>query len=57
MAQEEITVDVLVVGTGASGMATAVTAASQGLEVKNTCVQFDMPAVFSDHHATKGDNS
>jgi len=129
MAQEEITVDVLVVGTGASGMATAVTAASQGLEVlvvekearyggttarsggwlwipgtrlateqgiqeppgaakaylkqettthlhekrveaflengpkaidfftKNTCVQFDMPAVFPDHHATKGDNS
>src|SRR4029077_8365533 len=33
MAQEEITVDVLVVGTGASGMATAVTAASQGLKV------------------------
>src|SRR4249920_749108 len=33
MAQEEITVDVLVVGTGASGMATAVTAASHGLEV------------------------
>jgi succinate dehydrogenase/fumarate reductase flavoprotein subunit len=29
MAQEEITVDVLVVGTGASGMATAVTAAAQ----------------------------
>src|SRR3954471_7068561 len=33
MAQEEIIVDVLVVGTGASGMATAVTAAAQGLEV------------------------
>src|SRR3954465_14092928 len=33
MAQEEITVDVLVVGTGASGMATAVTAAAQGLDV------------------------
>lgn len=123
MAQEEITVDVLVVGTGASGMATAVTAAAQGLKVlvvekqplfggttarsggwlwipgtglateqgihepqgaakaylrheatthfdekrvdaflengpkaidfftKNTCVQFDMPAVFPDYHA------
>lgn len=123
MAQENITVDVLVVGTGASGMATAVTAASQGLKVlvvekearyggttarsggwlwipgtrlateqgiyepagaakdylrhettthfdekridaflengpkaidfftKNTCVQFDMPAVFPDYHA------
>ena len=33
MAQAEISVDVLVVGTGASGMATAVTAASQGLKV------------------------
>ena len=33
MTQENITVDVLVVGTGASGMATAVTAASQGLKV------------------------
>jgi succinate dehydrogenase/fumarate reductase flavoprotein subunit len=33
MAEESITVDVLVVGTGASGMATAVTAASQGLTV------------------------
>ena len=33
MAQEEITVDVLIVGTGASGMATAVTAAAQGLDV------------------------
>ena len=123
MAQEDITVDVLVVGTGASGMATAVTAASQGLKVlvvekearyggttarsggwlwipgtrlateqgivepegaakaylkhettthfdekrvdafleygpkaidfftRNTCVQFDMPAVFPDYHA------
>ena len=123
MTQENITVDVLVVGTGASGMATAVTAASQGLKVlvvekearyggttarsggwlwipgtrlateqgihepegaakdylrhettthfdekridafleqgpkaidffmKNTCVQFDMPAVFPDYHA------
>lgn len=123
MTQEDITVDVLVVGTGASGMATAVTAASQGLKVlvvekearyggttarsggwlwipgtrlateqgiqeppgaakaylkhettthfdekrvdafleygpkaidfftKNTCVQFDMPAVFPDYHA------
>jgi succinate dehydrogenase/fumarate reductase flavoprotein subunit len=123
MAQEEITVDVLVVGTGASGMATAVTAAWNGLEVlvvekepryggttarsggwlwipntrlateqgiqeppgaakaylehettthfdekrvdallefgpkaidfftRNTCVQFDMPAVFPDYHA------
>ncbi|AGU53262.1 putative 3-oxosteroid 1-dehydrogenase [Variovorax paradoxus B4] len=123
MIQENITVDVLVVGTGASGMATAITAASQGLKVlvvekearfggttarsggwlwipgtrlateqgimeppgaakaylrhettthfdekrvdaflengpkaidfftKNTCVQFDMPAVFPDYHA------
>ena len=123
MAQEDITVDVLVVGTGASGMATAVTAAAQGLKVlvvekearyggttarsggwlwipgtrlateqgivepdgaakaylkhettthfdekrvdafleygpkaidfftRNTCVQFDMPAVFPDYHA------
>ncbi|MES2787072.1 MAG: FAD-dependent oxidoreductase [Pseudomonadota bacterium] len=33
MAQEIITVDVLVVGTGASGMATAITAASNGLKV------------------------
>ena len=33
MAQENVTVDVLVVGTGASGMAAAVTAASQGLKV------------------------
>jgi len=33
MAQEIITVDVLVIGTGASGMATAITAASKGLEV------------------------
>lgn len=33
MTQENITVDVLIVGTGASGMATAVTAASQGLKV------------------------
>lgn len=33
MTQEDITVDVLVVGTGASGMATAITAASQGLKV------------------------
>ena len=33
MAQEETTVDVLVVGTGASGMATAVTAAARGLDV------------------------
>ena len=33
MTQEEITVDVLVVGTGASGMAAAVTAAAQGLEM------------------------
>jgi len=33
MTQEQITVDVLVVGTGASGMAAAVTAARQGLEV------------------------
>jgi succinate dehydrogenase/fumarate reductase flavoprotein subunit len=129
MAQDENSVDVLVVGTGASGMAAAVTAASQGLEVlvlekeprfggtparsggwlwtpgtrlatvrgiqepagaaksylkhettthfhekrvdaflengpkaidfftKNTCVQFDMPAVFPDYHATKGGNS
>lgn len=123
MAEDSITVDVLVVGTGASGMATAVTAASKGLKVlvvekepqfggttarsggwlwipgtrlateqgikeppgaakeylkheatthfdekrvdaflengpkaidfftKNTCVQFDMPAVFPDYHA------
>lgn len=33
MAGEEIAVDVLVVGTGASGMSTAVTAAHQGLNV------------------------
>jgi succinate dehydrogenase/fumarate reductase flavoprotein subunit len=33
MAQEEITVDVLVVGTGASGMAAAITAALQGMKV------------------------
>jgi succinate dehydrogenase/fumarate reductase flavoprotein subunit len=33
MIQENMTVDVLVVGTGASGMATAITAASQGLKV------------------------
>ena len=33
MTQENMTVDVLVVGTGASGMATAVTAASHGLKV------------------------
>ncbi len=33
MANEEITVDVLVVGTGASGMSAAVTAADHGLEV------------------------
>ncbi len=33
MTKEQISVDVLVVGTGASGMATAVTAASQGLKV------------------------
>lgn len=33
MTQQEITVDVLVVGTGASGMATAITAVSQGLKV------------------------
>jgi succinate dehydrogenase/fumarate reductase flavoprotein subunit len=32
-AQEEITVDVLVAGTGASGMSAAVTAAAQGLKV------------------------
>ena len=123
MTQEDITVDVLVVGTGASGMASAITAASQGLKVlvvdkearyggttarsggwlwipgthlakeqgiteppgaamaymkhettthfdekrvnafldngpkalefftRNTCVQFDMPAVFPDYHA------
>jgi succinate dehydrogenase/fumarate reductase flavoprotein subunit len=123
MAQENMTVDVLVVGSGASGMATAITAASQGLKVlvvekepmyggttarsggwlwipgtrlateqgirepagaaktylrhettthfdekrvdaflengpkaidfftRNTCVQFDMPAVFPDYHA------
>lgn len=123
MVQEIVTVDVLVVGSGASGMAAAVTAASKGLKVlvvekeaqyggttarsggwlwvpgthlakeqgirepagaakdymrheatthfdekrvdaflengpkaiefftKNTCVQFDMPAVFPDYHA------
>lgn len=123
MTQENITVDVLVIGTGASGMATAITAASNGLDVlvvekqpvyggttarsggwlwvpgtrlateqgieeppgaaktylrhettthfdeervdaflengpkaidfftRNTCVQFDMPAVFPDYHA------
>jgi succinate dehydrogenase/fumarate reductase flavoprotein subunit len=123
MNQETLTVDVLVVGTGASGMAAAVTAAWQGLQVlvvekaaryggttarsggwlwipgtrlateqgiqeppgaakaylkheatthfdekrvdaflengpraiefftRNTCVQFDMPAVFPDYHA------
>jgi succinate dehydrogenase/fumarate reductase flavoprotein subunit len=33
MSTEEITVDVLVVGTGASGMSAAVTSAFQGLEV------------------------
>src|SRR5690606_30595709 len=33
MAQEDVAVDVLVVGTGASGMAAAITAASQGLKV------------------------
>lgn len=33
MSQETQAVDVLVIGTGASGMATAVTAAAQGLEV------------------------
>jgi len=33
MTQESITVDVLVVGTGASGMACAITAASKGLDV------------------------
>lgn len=33
MSQETKAVDVLVIGTGASGMATAVTAAAQGLEV------------------------
>ena len=33
MTQESLSVDVLVVGTGASGMATAITAASQGLKV------------------------
>lgn len=33
MSQETRAVDVLVIGTGASGMATAVTAAAQGLEV------------------------
>ncbi len=33
MTQESITVDVLVIGTGASGMATAVTAAHHGLNV------------------------
>jgi succinate dehydrogenase/fumarate reductase flavoprotein subunit len=33
MAQQQITVDVLVAGTGASGMSAAVTAASQGLDV------------------------
>jgi succinate dehydrogenase/fumarate reductase flavoprotein subunit len=123
MTQDNIAVDVLVVGSGASGMATAITAASQGLRVlvvekearfggttarsggwlwipgtllateqgiheppgaakaylrhettthfdekridaflengpkaidfftQNTCVQFDMPAVFPDYHA------
>jgi succinate dehydrogenase/fumarate reductase flavoprotein subunit len=123
MTQDSLSVDVLVVGTGASGMATAITAASQGLKVlvvekearfggttarsggwlwipgtrlakeqgihepagaaraylqheatthfdaarvdafleygpkaidfftQNTCVQFDMPAVFPDYHA------
>lgn len=123
MGQENMTVDVLVIGTGASGMAAAITAASQGLKVlvvdkepvyggttarsggwlwipgtrlateqgikepagaaktylrheatthfdekrvdafiengpkaidfftRNTCVQFDMPAVFPDYHA------
>ena len=123
MTQESITVDVLVVGTGASGMSTAITAASNKLDVlvvekqpqfggttarsggwlwipgtrlateqgiqepagaartylkhettthfdekrvdaflengpkavdfftRNTCVQFDMPAVFPDYHA------
>lgn len=123
MTQDSISVDVLVVGTGASGMATAITAASRGLKVlvvekearfggttarsggwlwipgtrlakeqgihepegaaraymehettthfdaarvdafleygpkaidfftQNTCVQFDMPAVFPDYHA------
>ena len=33
MTQENMTVDVLIVGTGASGMATAITAASHGLKV------------------------
>ena len=33
MTQESITVDVLVVGTGASGMSTAITAASNKLDV------------------------
>lgn len=33
MVQEVVTVDVLVIGSGASGMATAVTAASHGLDV------------------------
>lgn len=33
MTQENITVDVLVIGSGASGMATAITAASRGLDV------------------------
>lgn len=33
MTQDNMTVDVLVVGTGASGMATAITAAMQGLKV------------------------
>ena len=33
MANEEISVDVLVVGTGASGMSAAVTAAEHGLKV------------------------
>jgi glycerol-3-phosphate dehydrogenase len=33
MARDEVTVDVLVVGTGASGMATTVTAAARGLTV------------------------
>ena len=123
MTQDSLSVDVLVIGSGASGMATAITAASQGLKVlvvekearfggttarsggwlwipgtrlakdqgihepegaaraylqhettthfdaarvdafleygpkavdfftQNTCVQFDMPAVFPDYHA------
>lgn len=33
MGKEAVSVDVLVVGTGASGMAAAITAASQGLKV------------------------